>query len=133
MKKTPSEDYLQKAGRLGKLETERLLSRARNKLLRRLEDQKVSPLEAVAIQLELEDEALAEWRDKWAEVKDRIEGETRAKGAARAKSKAGDKPAAKAESKPAAKPAAKAEPKSEAKARPAAKVQAKAAAKGKAS
>jgi hypothetical protein len=69
MKKIPSDEYLEKAGLLGKEETERLLSRMRSKLKRRLEDRKMSALEAVAIQLEKGDEELAEWRAKMAEIR----------------------------------------------------------------
>lgn len=69
MKKTPSEDYLEKAAQLDQETTERLLSRMRGKLARRFEDKKLSPLEVVAIQLEIEDEALNEWREKMAEIK----------------------------------------------------------------
>jgi len=72
MKKTPNEAYLEKARLLSKEETERLLSRTRNKLTRRLEDQKLSELEVVAIQLEIEDEALNEWREKWDEIRKKI-------------------------------------------------------------
>jgi hypothetical protein len=69
MNKTSSDEYLEKAKQLTKEETERLLSRMRNKLLRRLADKKMSSLEVVAIQLEIEDEDLNEWRNKWAELK----------------------------------------------------------------
>lgn len=72
MRKTPSEEYLEKARLLSKEETERLLSRMRTKLMRRLEDKTLSALEVVAIQLEIEDEELNEWREKWAEIRDRI-------------------------------------------------------------
>lgn len=72
MKKTPSEEYLEKAKLLGKEENERLLSRIRAKLLRRLEDKKLSALEVAAIQLEIEDEDLNEWREKWSEIKNQI-------------------------------------------------------------
>jgi len=71
MKKTPSDEYLEKARLLGKEETERLLSRMRSKLKRRLEDKKMSALEAVAIQLEKEDEELNEWRAKMAEIREK--------------------------------------------------------------
>jgi hypothetical protein len=72
MRKTPSEAYLEKAKQLSKEETERLLSRARGKLMRRLEDQKLTAQEVVAIQLEIEDEDLNEWRAKWDEIKKKI-------------------------------------------------------------
>jgi hypothetical protein len=69
MKKIPSDKYLEKAKLLSKEERERLLSRTRTKLMRRLEDNKMSADEVVAIQLEIEDEDLEEWRKKWAELK----------------------------------------------------------------
>jgi hypothetical protein len=69
MRKTPSDAYLEKARFLTQDETERLLSRTRSKLIRRLEDEKLSALDVVAIQLEIEDEDLNEWREKWAELK----------------------------------------------------------------
>ena len=72
MRKIPSEQYLEQAKLLGKEEIERLLSRTRSKLMRRLEDKKLSAVEVVAIQLEIEDEDLNEWREKWAEIKNKI-------------------------------------------------------------
>lgn len=71
MRKTPSEQYLEQAKLLSEEEIERLLSRARSKLMRRLEDKKLSAVEVVAIQLEIEDEELNEWREKWAEIKNK--------------------------------------------------------------
>lgn len=71
MRKNPSEAYLEKARLLSREETERLLSRTRSKLIRRLEDEKLSALDVVAIQLEIEDEDLNEWREKWAELKNK--------------------------------------------------------------
>ena len=72
MRKIPSEQYLEQAKLLSKQEIERLLSRTRSKLMRRLEDKKLSAVEVVAIQLEIEDEDLNEWREKWAEIKNKI-------------------------------------------------------------
>lgn len=69
MKKTPADEYLEKAKLLNKEETERVLSRMRSKLMRRLEDKKMNTLEVVAIQLEIEDEELNEWREKMAEIR----------------------------------------------------------------
>ena len=69
MKKIASEEYLEKAKLLGKEERERLLSRMRNKLMRRLEDNKLTADEVIAIQLEIEDEDLEEWRKRWSEIK----------------------------------------------------------------
>ena len=71
MKKIPSDEYLEKARLLSGEETERLLSRMRSKLKRRLEDKKMNTLEAVAIQLEKEDEELNEWRAKMAELREK--------------------------------------------------------------
>ncbi|WP_124703222.1 hypothetical protein [Sulfuriferula multivorans] len=68
MRKTPDEEYLEKAKLLTEEETERLLSRMRTKLMRRLEDKKLSALEVVAIQLEIEDKELNEWRERMAEI-----------------------------------------------------------------
>jgi hypothetical protein len=69
MRKTPSDEYLEIAKNLSKEETERLLSRTRSKLIRRLESEKMTALEVVAIQLEIEDEDLSEWREKMAEIR----------------------------------------------------------------
>lgn len=68
-RKTPSDVYLEKARLLSEEETERVLSRTRSKLLRRLENGKMSALDIVAIQLEIEDEDLSEWREKMAEIR----------------------------------------------------------------
>jgi hypothetical protein len=70
--RTPSEACLEKAKRLTREEEERLLSRMREKLKRRLEDKKLSTAEAVAIQLEIEDEELNEWREKMAEMRKKL-------------------------------------------------------------
>jgi polyhydroxyalkanoate synthesis regulator protein len=57
-------EYLEKALLLSVEEQERLLSRMTGKLPRRLEKDKLSVDEALAIQLEMEDEQLNEWREK---------------------------------------------------------------------
>ena len=54
--------YLAKVQLLTEEEKERLLSRMGGKLPRRLEKDKLSREEALAIQMELEDEQLQEWR-----------------------------------------------------------------------
>ncbi|MGA7180519.1 MAG: hypothetical protein WBX11_13155 [Thiobacillaceae bacterium] len=71
MKKEPKAEYLEKAKLLSKEEKERLLSRSRTKLTRRLEDKKLSVLEVVALQLEKEEDDLQEWREKMAEMRKR--------------------------------------------------------------
>jgi len=67
--KSANEEYLKKATNLTEEESERLQSRMRGKLMRRLEDKKLSMLEALAIQLELDDEQLEEWREKMRAIK----------------------------------------------------------------
>ncbi|MCA1924937.1 MAG: hypothetical protein LDL16_01490 [Thiobacillus sp.] len=86
MAKTPSDEYLEKASKLSTAQTERLLSRSRGKLMRRMLDNKLTPLEAAAIQLQIEDEDLAEWRERMAEIKQR-DAERAAKAAAKAEKK----------------------------------------------
>lgn len=67
--KTPAEEYLEKASLLSDEEVERLLARMRGKFTRRVEDKKLSRTEALAFQLEFEDEELAEWRKKMSEIR----------------------------------------------------------------
>jgi N-acyl-L-homoserine lactone synthetase len=61
--KKANKDYLTKVAQLTEEDRERLFSRMRGKLTRRIEDSKLNLDEAVAIQLELEDEQLQEWRE----------------------------------------------------------------------
>jgi len=83
MRKTPSDEYLEKAKNLSKEETERLLSRTRSKLVRRLESEKITTLEVLAIQLEIEDEDLSEWREKVAVIRKKRKPSSRAFGSPR--------------------------------------------------
>ena len=62
MSKISKQYYSAKVQLLSKEETERLLSRMGGKLDRRLEKNKISQEEALARQLELEDEQLQKWR-----------------------------------------------------------------------
>ena len=71
MKNPPSDEYLEKAKLLSKEDVEHLFARMRGKLARRLGDRDLSPVEAIALQLEFEDEKLKEWREQWAEISDR--------------------------------------------------------------
>jgi hypothetical protein len=64
----PDDDYIEKAKLLSADEIERLLARMRGKLSRRLDNEKLSATEAAAIQLQLEDEQLMEWRERMAEI-----------------------------------------------------------------
>jgi hypothetical protein len=63
MPKLSNPEYAEKVKKLSKLESERLLSRMSGKLPRRLEKDKLSKEEALALQMELEDEQLQEWRE----------------------------------------------------------------------
>lgn len=63
MTKNSKPEYLAKVLKLAKEETERLYSRMPGKLSRRLEKGKLNSDEALAIQLEQEDEQLQEWRN----------------------------------------------------------------------
>ena len=69
--KVPKEKYIEKEKTLSRKEAERLFSRMGGKLTRRLEDKKLSPLEVVALQLELEDEQLEEWRKNLGEIRNK--------------------------------------------------------------
>lgn len=62
--KTASEEYLEKAQHLSEDEIDKLQYRMRGKLYRRAEDKKLTLMEAVAIQLEIEDAELKEWREQ---------------------------------------------------------------------
>lgn len=70
--KSASDAYVEAASKLSAEEAERLQSRMRGKLVRRLSDEKLNTLEALAIQLELDDEQLQEWRERMREIKEKI-------------------------------------------------------------
>jgi hypothetical protein len=67
--KSGREEYLEKAKLLNRDEVEHLFSRMRGKYARRLDDNKINPLEAAAKQLEYEDERLGEWRARVSELR----------------------------------------------------------------
>ncbi len=67
--KKASKEYVERARALSKEDAERLFARMRKKLARRVGDEEVEPLEAVALQLQIEDEELKEWRDKMDEIR----------------------------------------------------------------
>ncbi len=64
-------DYSEKAKKLSGEDRERVLSRMVGKLPKRLAKDKLTEDEAIAIQLELEDEQLAEWREKVAAIREK--------------------------------------------------------------
>ena len=69
MKRAPTEKYLEKAAILSRDEAEQFFSRMDKKLIRNLNEHKLIPVEVLAIQLEIEDEMLKEWRERFAEIK----------------------------------------------------------------
>lgn len=85
--KLVNEIYLEKAEKLTEEESERLLSRMRGKPARRLEDKKLTTLEALAIQLEFDDEQLAEWRKNMQELKEKEIKKEKAKESKKDKNK----------------------------------------------
>ncbi len=87
MTKIKKPDYLAKVKQLTMEETERLLSRMGNKMDRRLEKNKISQEEALAEQLELEDEQLHAWRKVVLALKAKEEAKKAAKIGTRSKAK----------------------------------------------
>ncbi|MEI7917518.1 MAG: hypothetical protein WCH41_06890 [Methylophilaceae bacterium] len=71
--KSTNDDYIQKAKGLSQEERDRLLSRMVGKLPKRLQKEKLTPDEAIAIQLEVEEEQLQEWRINMAAIKEKAE------------------------------------------------------------
>ena len=69
--KTVKIDYIAKAKDLTPEEQERLLSRMAGKLPKRLKKEKLTTEEALAIQLELEDEQLQEWRKNMTAIQEK--------------------------------------------------------------
>lgn len=69
--KAASQEYIDKAKILTPEEAERLLSRMSGKLPRRLEKDKLSEEDALALQLELEDDQLNEWRERMAKIREK--------------------------------------------------------------
>ena len=108
MTKIGKPDYLAKVKHLSKEETERLLSRMGGKLDRRLEKSKLSQEEALALQLEHEDEQLLEWRKVMHSLKKKEEAKV-AKKEAKSKASTKTKSPAKAKASTKAKPPAKAQ------------------------
>jgi hypothetical protein len=82
--KNINDDYIAKAKKLSAEDRDRVLSRMGGKLPKRLQKEKLTVEEAIAIQLELEDEQLQEWRANLAVIQEK---------AAKAKLKAEEKAA----------------------------------------
>ena len=71
--KSNNDDYIQKAKSLSQEERDRILSRMVGKLPKRLQKEKLTPDEAIAIQLEVEEEQLQEWRINLAAIKEKAD------------------------------------------------------------
>jgi len=69
----PTDEYLEKAKLLNDEDAERLLARMRGRFARRTEDNKLTTTEALALQLEYEDEGLTAWRERMAEIRKKQE------------------------------------------------------------
>ncbi|MDP2760530.1 MAG: hypothetical protein Q8O64_09040 [Sideroxyarcus sp.] len=98
MSKISKPEYETKVKKLSAEEVERLLSRMAGKLPRRLRKEKLTREEALAIQLELEDEQLQEWRKMMLSLKKKEESGKKVKAAEKGKSAIKFKVEAKAKS-----------------------------------
>lgn len=96
--------YAEKVKKLSKIESERLLSRMSGKLPRRLEKDKLSREEALALQMELEDEQLQEWRKMMTALNKKIENKEKPKGKESGKAKPEEKVKAASKAKTVEKP-----------------------------
>lgn len=67
-------EYIDRATNLSSDASERLLSRMRGKLTRRIDDKKLSTIEAIALQLEFEDDQLEEWRENRLKINEKYKG-----------------------------------------------------------
>ena len=68
---SPKSEYLDKAKGLTKKDAERLMARMRGRFARRLEDKRFTAIEAIALQLEFEDEQLKAWRKAVAAIREK--------------------------------------------------------------
>lgn len=78
-------EYIKQAKSLSYDEQQRILSRMAGKLPKRLIKEKLSVDEAIAIQLEIEEEQLQEWRKNWEKIK-KLEAKTAEKAPVKAAS-----------------------------------------------
>lgn len=77
--KNPSEAFIKLAEGLDEISAEKVLSRMTGKLPKRFIKEKLTKNEAIAIQLELEDELLQEWRENFAKAQVRAEKKLKVK------------------------------------------------------
>lgn len=76
--KNPSEAFVKLAETLDDIEAEKVLSRMSGKLPKRFMKEKLTKIEAIAIQLELEDELLQDWRENFAKIQARAQKKVQA-------------------------------------------------------
>jgi hypothetical protein len=95
MPKLYKPEYLAKVKLLTQEDAERLLSRMTGKLPRRLEKDKLSKEEALAIQMELEDDQLHDWRKMMHMLKKKDEEKEKEKAKEKTKETAPTKPPSK--------------------------------------
>ncbi len=96
-------EYMKKALLLSEEEQQKVMSRMSGKLPKRLFKEKLSVEEAIAIQLEIEEEQLVEWRKNWAKIR-KQDGEKKSGNASKAAAKSAE-PASQAKlGAPASKP-----------------------------
>lgn len=67
--KAPSNEYLERAKDLSKEDADHLMVRMRRRFAHRIGDKSLTVVEALALQLEYEDEQLMAWRSKVAEIR----------------------------------------------------------------
>jgi hypothetical protein len=77
--KNPSEAFIKQAESLDEASVEKVLARMTGKLPKRFLKEKLTKNEAIAIQLELEDELLQEWRENFARAQARAEKKSKNK------------------------------------------------------
>ena len=66
---TPTEEYLERAKQLSNDDADRLMARMRGRFTRRFAARKLTALQAIALQLEFEEEELAQWRDRMQQLR----------------------------------------------------------------
>jgi hypothetical protein len=77
--KNPSDAFIKLAEGLDEASVEKVLSRMTGKLPKRFLKEKLTKSEAIAIQLELEDELLQEWRENFARAQLRADKKSKNK------------------------------------------------------
>ena len=65
----PTSEYLDKAMKLSEKDSKQIMSRLQGRFTRRYEDNRISAIDALALQLEYEDMQLLEWKKNLAEIR----------------------------------------------------------------